>query len=182
MLSVILMNVDLNESESNKFEELYYKYRKRLFSCAFSILKNNEDSEDVLQNAFIKIAQNIKCIAELESKETAAFLTVIVKNCAYDFLRKYSDYTEPLTEETENISVNDNSIEELVDKLEYEKIVSVIKNIPSPYNEVLYIHFVKDYSLKKTAVILGRKTATVKMQLVRGKKILVEKLREALYD
>ena len=182
MLSVILTTVELNEHESSKFEEIYYKYRKTLFSCAFSILKNCEDAEDVLQNAFIKIARNIKCIGQPESKETVSFLIVITKNCAYDFLRKHSDFTEQLTDETDNVYVNDNSIDELICKLEYEEIVSVIKNIPSPYNEVLYIHFVKDYSLKKTAVVLGSKTTTVKMQLVRGKKILVKRLSEVLYD
>ena len=65
--------------------------------------------------------------------------------------------------------------------IEYQQIVSVITSIPTPYNEVLYLHYVKDYSIKKTANILNKKTATVKMQLVRGKKILIDKLSEVLY-
>ena len=57
----------------------------------------------------------------------------------------------------------------------------MITGIPSPYNEVLYLHYAKDYSIKKTAKLLDRKELTVKMQLVRGKKILTEKLSEVLY-
>lgn len=181
MLSVILMSVDMNESENNKFEKIYYKYRNTLFSYAFSVLKSTEDAEDVLQNAFIKIAQNINCIKDTESKETASFLIVITKNCAYDFLRKNSNDKELLTYGKEDLPSDENLLEELVNDLEYEKIVSVIKGIPSPYNEVLYLHYVKDYSIKKTASVLERKASTVKMQLVRGKKILVEKLSEVLY-
>jgi DNA-directed RNA polymerase specialized sigma24 family protein len=70
----------------------------------------------------------------------------------------------------------------LVDKLEYQKIVLAITTIPSPYSEVLYLHFVKDFSIKKTASFLERKSTTVKMQLVRGKRILIERLSEVPYE
>ena len=66
--------------------------------------------------------------------------------------------------------------------IEYQKIVTVIKELKSPYNEVLYLHFVNDLSIRQTAKLLNRKEKTVKMQLVRGKKILVSKLSEVLYE
>ena len=78
-------------------------------------------------------------------------------------------------------ALDDSVLSGLVSNIEYQEIVSVITDIPSPYNEVLYLHFVKDYSIKKTATLLDKKTATVKMQLVRGKKILIDKLSEVFY-
>ena len=182
LLSAILLSVEMEPKEKNKFETLYYTYRERLYNCALKAVGNRTDAEDVLQNAFIKIARNIKSIAEVDSKETVAFLTVITKNAACDFLRKKSRLSEAPLETAEEISDFSYSLEDTVSRLEYRKIVEVIKNISSPYNEVLFLHFVKDFSIKKTARLLERKPATVKMQLVRGKKILAEKLSEALYD
>lgn len=182
MLSAILLSVEMESKDKNKFETLYYKYRQRLYNCALKAVGNRADAEDVLQNAFIKIARNIKSVAEVDSKETIAFLTVITKNAAYDFLRKKSSLSEAPLEHAEEISDFSYSVENAVSRLEYQTIVAVIKNIPSPYNEVLFLHFVKDFSIKKTARLLERKPDTVKMQLVRGKKILAEKLSEALYD
>lgn len=182
MLSAILLTVEMESKDKNKFETLYYKYRQRLYNCALKAVGNRADAEDVLQNAFIKIARNIKSVAEADSNETVAFLTVITKNAAYDFLRKRSRLSEAPLENAEEISDFSYSMENAVSHLEYQTIVAVIKNIPSPYNEVLFLHFVKDFSIKKTARLLERKPATVKMQLVRGKKILAEKLSEALYD
>ena len=93
---------------------------------------------------------------------------------------KSSKIIELPLSETEG-ALDESALDNLVSNIEYQEIVSTITNIPSPYNEVLYLHFVKDYSIKKTANILDKKTATVKMQLVRGKKILIDKLSEVLY-
>ena len=176
------MSVDVEQIDKNKFEILYYKYRNILFSCAINIVKNKTDAEDVLQNAFIKIAKNIKCIDDIKSKETMSFLMVITKNCACDFMRKNYISNEVLQEDLDEISAYDDFLEVIVSNLQYEKIVSAIRNISSPYSEVLYLHYVKDYSVKNTAVLLKRNQATVKMQLVRGKKILAKNLQEVYYD
>ena len=180
LLSIILSSVDLNTEEKSKFESIYYRHKNALYHQAMSIVKNEKDAEDVLQEAFIKIAKNLKSISDIKSKETVSFLLVITKNTAYDYIRKSSKIIElPLTE-TE-VALDDSALSNLVSNIEYQEIVSIITSIPSPYNEVLYLHFVKDYSIKKTATLLDKKTATVKMQLVRGKKILIDKLSEVLY-
>ena len=180
MLSIILSSVDLNTEEKSKFEQIYHRHKNTLFFQALKIVKNENDAEDILQEAFIKIAKNIKSIHDIKSRETLSFLIVITKNTAYDYIRKASKITELPLSETETY-IDESALENLVSSIEYEQIVSVITSIPTPYNEVLYLHYVKDYSIKKTANILDKKTATVKMQLVRGKRILIEKLSEVLY-
>jgi len=180
LLSIILSAVDLDIDEKNKFEAVYNRHKNALFNQAMSIVKNEKDAEDILQEAFIKIAKNIKSFDDIKSKETLSFLIVITKNTAYDYIRKSSKIVELPLRETEG-AIDENALNNLVGNIEYQEIVSVITSIPSPYNEVLYLHYVKDYSIKKTATLLNKKTATVKMQLVRGKKILIDKLSEVLY-
>lgn len=182
MLSVILMSVDMESTDRNKLEKLYIKYRNTLFSQALYIVKNETEAEDILHNAFIKIAKNIKAVGDIESKETLAFLLVITKNTAYDHIRKaYFKRSVPI-KDIEEVPQLDKSIENIATELQYEKLVSVIKSVPSPYNEVLYLHYVREFSVKQTAVLLDRKSSTVKMQLVRGKKILLKELSEVLYE
>ncbi len=176
MLQIILMSVELQNNEKDIFEKLYYKYRNALYNKAYYILKDENDAEDVLQNAFIKIAKNIKGINNIEDKETAAYLFIITKSCAYDFLRQKNKEKSISLEDIEEVSHYDSAIEQLAQKTEYEKLVNIIRNIPSPYNEVLFLHYVKDFSLRKTAELLSRKQNTVKMQLVRGKKLLLKVL------
>lgn len=182
LLSAIILSAALDTAEQTKFEKIYYKYKNTLFHQAMSILKNESDAEDVLQNAFIKIAKNINAVKDVNSKETLSFLIVITRNTAYDHLRKSAKTNELPLEDIDSIKASDDHIEDLVNRLEYEKIVSVITAIPSPYNEVLYLHYVKELSAKKIAHFLDRNISTVKMQLVRGKRILIKNLTEVLYE
>ncbi len=175
---MFIITTEMNQEEKSLFEAIYYNFRDTMFSYAFSIVKNPTDAEDVLHNAFLKLANNLKCIDNPQSRETAAFIAVITRNSAYDLLRKRSHFAEDNFEEDTLLPVSDNIIEDIIIKSEYEKIVSAIKSINSPYNEVLFLHYVKDFSISKTAKLLNRKPATVKMQLVRGKKLLLKSLTE----
>ena len=164
------------EDEKSKFEKIYYKYRDMLYACALGIVKNSTDAEDVLHDAFIKTAKSIKQIEDISSKRTAAYLTVITKNTAYDRLRRLKRLNETPIDTCE-LAADDALIEELAEKTEYEDLIAAIKNVPTPYNEVLFLHYVNELPVKKTAALLERKASTVKMQLVRGKKLLLQALR-----
>lgn len=164
------------EGEKGKFEVIYYRYRDMLYMCALGIVKNSADAEDVLHDAFIKIAKNIKQIDDINSKSTAAYLAVITKNTAYDRLRRLKRLNETPIDDC-FLAADDTLIEEIAEKTEYEKLLAAVKSVPPPYNEVLFLHYVNEMSVKKTAALLGRKVSTVKMQLVRGKKLLLQALR-----
>lgn len=164
------------EGEKSKFEVIYYKYRDMLYMCALGIVKNSADAEDVLHDAFIKIAKNIKQIDDINSRNTAAYLAVITKNTAYDRLRRLKRLNETPIDDC-FLAADDTLIEEIAEKTEYEKLLAAVKSVPPPYNEVLFLHYVNEMPVKKTAALLGRKVSTVKMQLVRGKKLLLQALR-----
>ena len=52
-LKFLFNNIRSNDEAS--FNELFSKYRKLVYGVAFSILKSNEDSEDIVQTVFSKI-------------------------------------------------------------------------------------------------------------------------------
>ena len=58
--------------------------------------------------------------------------------------------------------------------MKIKDLIAAIKSVPTPYNEVLFLHYVNELPVKKTAALLERKVSTVKMQLVRGKKLLLQ--------
>lgn len=128
LLSIILSSVDMNTEEKSKFESIYYRHKNALFHQAMSIVNNEKDAEDVLQEAFIKIAKNLKLINDIKSKETVSFLIVITKNTAYDYIRKSSKIVELPLSESEG-ALDENSLDNLVGNIEYQEIVSIITGI-----------------------------------------------------
>lgn len=174
MLAFYMMLID-DEQNKSKFEQLYYEYRDRMMYVALSVLHNNEDAEDAVHNAFIGIAKNMDSIGEVASVQTLSYVLKATKNTAINMLGKNKRYE---TVDIENFDVvsDDDFFASLDIKERYNEVVKAIVNLDEKYKDVLFYHYVSDMPVSKVAEILGRKVSTVKQQLVRGKKLLIESL------
>lgn len=57
-------------ASDDKFNQVYELYYKLMYKVAYSILQNFEDTEDVLQEAFIRIDKNISKVSDPSSPKT----------------------------------------------------------------------------------------------------------------
>lgn len=85
MLAIYLSLID-DEDDREKFEILYYTYRKRMAYVANSVLHNEHDAEDAVHDTFIKLANNMKSIGDPDSDQTLSYVLKAVKNTAINFL------------------------------------------------------------------------------------------------
>ena len=100
------------------------------------------------------------------------------KNTAINWDKKHQkEKSNVKLDDCEKLS-DDDFIERLDIGNTYNRVVEAILSLDEKYRDVLYYHFVCEMSVNNISDLLGRKTSTVKQQLVRGKKILLEKLRE----
>ena len=76
------------ESEKSKFVQLYEAYQGLMFHTAFRLLRQPEDAEDAVHEAFLYLAKNISKISEPVSQKTKAYVVLIVESRAIDQLRR----------------------------------------------------------------------------------------------
>ena len=176
---VLYMSFIDNDNDKEKFEIIYNLYSKKMLNMAYSVLKNKEDSEDVVHETFIKIARNMKSIDEADSSRTLSYVLKATKNTAIN-LKSKSKNTNFHFDDIENISDND-FIEKLDIKNNYNAVIEAIYNLDDKYKDVLFYHFLYEMKTKDIANLLSRKQSTVKQQLVRGKKLLIETLESGGY-
>ena len=55
-----------------------------MYVTAYSILKDHHESEDMVQEAVLKLSGNLHKILEIKCKKTRAFLVIIVWNLSLD--------------------------------------------------------------------------------------------------
>lgn len=84
---IYLQMIETPEDKS-KFIVLYEEYRNYMYRVAFSILNNQEDAEDAVHYAFMKIAENIKKVGDPYCLKAKGYAVTIVKNRAIDVYRK----------------------------------------------------------------------------------------------
>lgn len=135
-------------------EELYKIYSKLVFGVIYSILKNTDETEDVLQNVFIKIFKLDN--EKLPTKSHLSWLYSVAKNETINYIKKYSK--EKNFENLYEISDNDTEIEKVLDK---EYFNNLIKNLPQKQQEILSLKIVSNLSFKEIANILNMKIPTV---------------------
>ncbi len=75
-------------SERQKFREIYENYRRLMYQVAYEILKNHEDAEEALQEAFFRISKNISKISDTFCPQTKNYVVIICKKVALSMLKK----------------------------------------------------------------------------------------------
>ena len=143
--------------ETNKelyFNKLYENYNGLIYAIVFSILKNREDSEDVVQKVYIKIwnMENQK----LPKNNEASWLYSITKNEAIDFIRNRKTLLN--IDEIYYIS-EDDELNEIIDRDNYNKI---IEKLNPDEQEIVSLKILSNLSFKEISQILNIPESTAK--------------------
>lgn len=183
MLALYLAYLD-DDNDKELFEEIFNSYKKQMVVLAESLLKNEDDAEDVVGDVFLRIAQknwDVVCGIKNET-DLRNYLLKATKNTSLNMIKaKKKDNISLDTVSEYNINdieeLSDNTfIEMICNKFEYNKIIEAIQSLDAKYRDVLYYHFVLDLTVPQTAKSLNQTLTTTKKQLVRGKKILLSLL------
>ena len=76
----------LRENDTQAFEKIYKKYWKNLYFTAFSILKDKQSAEDIIQDLFIQLWNKRATISV--SVSLNAYLTASIKHEVFRVIRK----------------------------------------------------------------------------------------------
>ena len=147
---------EMRKGNNSQFEILYKNYNQLVYKIAFSILKNKENSEDVMQTVFTKIC-NLKT-EQLPSSKEATWLYAVTKNETLTFLRK--EKTNISLEESYNIDTG-KECEELQDIVDTEKYNKIISGLSLKEKEIVSLKIVGELSFKEIARILNEPIGTV---------------------
>lgn len=154
--------------------EVYNKYKNMLYSSCFRILKNREDAEDIVHDAFIKGFKKINQISD--DINIGAWFRRIAINTALDKIRK--EKKTFLIEEPNKI---DAQIEEAdfdeAENISIDFIKECIHKLKDKYSIILVLYLIEDYNHREIAKQLNLKESTVRNQYARGKCQLVKMLQ-----
>lgn len=93
---IYLQTIETEEDKS-KFEDIYREYRGLMYYVAYKRLHHEQDAEDAVHYAFMKIAENIKIIDPVSPK-TKQLVVTIVDNRVTD-IQQYQYEVLPVTDE-----------------------------------------------------------------------------------
>lgn len=168
-------------SAASPVKTIYDTYSIRMKSYAYSILKNDFDAEDAVQDTFIKIVKNAERFDMLSEEETERLAMVYLRNTAINIYRKNRSNDEKnssLDNMEEEIISEDNVWEYVVHKELTEILNKVIDQISPDYRDFLVLFYNYGHTIAEIAEIFGITESNAKMKLMRARKALRKKWKE----
>ncbi len=151
-----------------EFERVVKQYSNMLYRIAFNYLKSKEDSEDSVQNVFIRLYH---CKKSFKSEEhLKAWLIRVTMN---ESKRIVSNNQRHAVVDIERVA------DELyADETEQRDFSLELMKLNPTYSTVLYLYYYEGYRTAEIARFLSKTTAAVNLILSRARKQLREHLKE----
>ena len=160
-------------NDKTEAAEPFEKYKDLLYRIAFSNMKNQADTEDVIQETFCRYLKAKPVFAD-DAHEKNWFIRVVINLCrdlqkSVWFSRTVGFDTVP---EYEKKHFYLPSVQE-------DEILWQVMELSEAYRNPLYLFYYEDYSIREISRIMELEEGTVKTRLRRGRQMLKEKLQDS---
>jgi RNA polymerase sigma-70 factor (ECF subfamily) len=152
--------------------ELYQQFSSGMMAVALRYSKSTLEAEDILQEGFIKIFENIKKFRGDSS--IGYWIKRIIINTALNHQRSKL-YLYPMVD-VEDIKEGVNSLS--VDTLAVEDLMDLVQDLPTGCQVIFNLYAVEGYQHKEIAEMLEISVGTSKSQYARARKILIEQIEK----
>lgn len=136
-------------------ETIVKTHSNSMFKAAYAVLKNRDDAEDAVQEAFIKLMEKQPEFSDNEHAK--AWLLRVTINLSKNMLKASWRKNEP---ETQEASYTEN---------EPDEVLFCVMKLEEHYRTVIHLYYYEGYSIKEIASILKLPSATVRTRLKRGR-------------
>lgn len=172
------LNMITGQTDKLRFEQLYHSYRKQMLAVAYRILENTDDAEDAVQDALLGIAKSISSLRELEDTALRAYVLTAAKNAALKILYRNKKGTDTERILELDYKESESVFQTVLNTMDADLLLRAMRQLDPIYRDVLLLTYVQECDLQETAATLGRKEETVRKQLYRGRKLLIELCRK----
>ena len=167
------------KGDQKAYTALMEKYKKSIYHMILKIVKSPEDAEDLMIETFAKAFDKL----DQYSPEFAfsTWLYKITSNTCIDFLRKKSIEKVSLDDENQaitdslNFSTETTPESDMIKIQRRDKLQHAVNSMDEIFARVISLRYFKEYSYEEISEELNIPVGTIKVQLHRAKKLLLEK-------
>lgn len=161
------------EGKRNCQEALYRYYSPKMFGICLRYANDYHKAEDILQDGFVKIFNNIDKFRGEGSFE--GWLKRIFINTAIENYRKSTNHSGHL--EVESATIDKYTAEVALENLATEDLLKLIQQLSPGYRTVFNLYVIEGYSHKEIGDMLEISEGTSKSQLARARAMLQKMMK-----
>lgn len=169
-------------SAEELIKQLFSTYRENMYKIAFGILHNKSDAEDVVQNAFLWVINNLDRISQIPCNKRACYFANIIEHLSLNLINKRR--THPMDDIDEHADIrSDISVEKsAVEKITIDEIKRIIRTMSVTDRLFLRLYLFEGRSYKEISDIVGISEGNARICVYRARKRLAALLKERGID
>lgn len=160
----------VTQGDESAFAELYNHYKTPALRFTVSLLKDEEEAENMVQDVFLKIwlrRSQIKPDYNFNS-----YLFTCLRNMAFDYFKKVEKSEQMRLNFMESMSLAEDNFEEK--EIQFLRVQTAVESLSLKRKIILKLSIEEGKSYQEIAEFLRISKNTVKNQLVKAKQILRE--------
>ncbi|HXC95925.1 MAG TPA: RNA polymerase sigma factor [Edaphobacter sp.] len=156
---------DKEIGNEERFEEMVARQARFMFQVAFGLLRNRQDAEDAVQEAFLKL---YRTDGWLRMENEKGFLARTVWRVAMDHLPRVSERMSDVAEL--HLAVSDRSPEQNVVEGDDRAVLRrLIDGLPEELRQPLVLSSVEEMTSREVAEVMGIPEGTVRTRIMRAR-------------
>ena len=142
--------------------------RPMLLSVARGILGSEEEAEDVVQDAMLRLWQ----LRDEPVRNVRGFARIVVRNLSLSKIRR-----KPLTVDIDqaNMAVDDNTETDRNEQI--DRMMSLVDALPTMQQTVLRLRHMQDMTMADIASLIGTSEVAVRQSLSRARRSILEQYK-----
>jgi len=170
------------EGSPDAFKLLFEDNKRRIMSLAYQYTKNIEDSEDIMQDTFIKAYHSLERFKIGADTNFSVWLYRIGINCSIDHLRKNKKQKDKIMpkDDMDRLSAppNTSNPDDAHHRREVrEKLEQVLDTLTQRQRMIFILKHYQELSIKEIAEYMDCSEGSVKKQLFRAVSVLKKRFK-----
>jgi RNA polymerase sigma factor (sigma-70 family) len=178
----LVKNCLKGKAEAQK--QLYDHFATSMFGVCYRYTKSVTDAEDVLQEGFVKVFNNLHRYRY--EGELGAWIRRIMVNSALNYLKQNKRYSSELLYEEDHL--HPVSAENPDINLQAKELADLIRQLPTGCQTIFNLHAVEGFTHVEIGELLGIHVGTSRSQYARARAIMInwiekrnEKIKQQRY-
>ena len=157
----------MDSQKEAQFLDSYKEHTDALFRYCYFKTLNQDEAKDMLQETLIRTWDYLRNGGEIVNMK--AFLFRTAHNIVIDHYRKKKSVSlDDLFEDGFDASNENDTVQDLENKIDGAQAIKLLEKIPETYREVIYMQYVDGLGVKEIAEISGESPNNISVKIHRG--------------
>jgi RNA polymerase sigma factor (sigma-70 family) len=162
------------KGDIKSYELLYNRYSRAMYHTCMRVVLYAGDAEDILQEAFMDAFVNLDKLKNADA--FGGWLKRIVINKSINHVKR----NQKSWLEIEDADLTNLSEEQTIDESEFgeklQAITEAMESLPERYRMVINLHIFEQMDFEEIAALLGASSSTIRVQYMRGKQKIINRV------